>query len=401
MTDRPGATVLVLDGEGRTALAIVRSLRRAGFTVAVVARDRWSLAGSSRGVRERICVPVHPRDDPAAYTSAVLTAATRLGAELVIPVTDSSAEAVLERRADFPPGIVIPFAARSVYRAASDKVLVHRLAKEVGLAVSESMVLEGPSDPAPADPQLYPGVVKPHHSVVDTASGRRHLKVRVVRDRHECEAALRELPPEAFPVLVQRRVRGPGVGYFTARWGGRTLARFAHRRIREKPPSGGASVYRESIALDPRFSEVCDDLLDRLGWNGVAMVECKQDLDKGGWSVVEINGRFWGSLQLAVDAGVDFPALFTRAVLSRPSEPTPQWRTGVRSRWEWGDIDHLMLRLRYSPQQLRLPPDAPSRLRSLIDFLTFVPGRDRLEVLRLSDPRPFFVESLARLGLVR
>src|SRR5439155_393437 len=81
----------------------------------------------------------------------------------------------------------------------------------------------------------------------------------------------------AFPVLLQRRVRGPGEGLFLLRWNGRVLAAFAHRRLREKPPAGGVSVYRESIAAPPELVAAGTRLLEVLDWRGVAMVERWRD----------------------------------------------------------------------------------------------------------------------------
>jgi hypothetical protein len=107
-----------------------------------------------------------------------------------------------------------------------------------------------------------------------------------------------------------------------------------------------------------------------------------------------VNGRFWGSLQLAVDAGVDFPALLLSASTGERVEPVSSYRVGVRSRWWWGDVDHLLARLRRSRAELSLPPDSPGRWSALRDFLTIHFGRDREEILRLDDPRPFFRESL-------
>lgn len=318
----------------------------------------------------------------------------------MIPVTDASAEAVLGNSGALPPDVRLPFAPVATYRAASDKVRVHELACQFGIGILETAVVSRHGDAAPGAPGLYPGYVKPHRSVV---GGERRSKtgVRFVADRSHCAEVLAALAPEAFPVLVQRGVRGPGEGVFVARWGGRTVARFAHRRLREKPPAGGVSVFRESIALDPQLGAACDRLLDALQWEGVAMIEGKRDLDHGGWRVMEINGRFWGSLQLAIDAGVDFPKLLIDAVSGAPPGDPPPWREGVRLRWEWGDVDHLLIRLRRSRAALRLPADAPGRAKAFLQFLTHLPGRDRLEVFRLSDPLPFVGETLIRLGLGR
>ena len=391
--------ILVLDGGERAALAVVRSLVRAGHIVAVAAESRTSLAGSSRGVTERHVTP-NPLLDADAFVREVVGILRASAIDLLIPVSDASTEAILERRDALPPGTQLPCASLEVYRAASDKVLVHRLACEVGLGIPDTVVVEQYGSAAPADARLYPGVVKPHRSVVGAGQARRKTGVAQVRDREECERVLRALPPEAFPVMVQRRIHGAGEGFFTLRLPGGTAAYFAHRRLRERPPSGGVSVQRESIALDPTLKARCDALLDRLHWTGIAMVECKRDLESGDWRVIEINGRFWGSLQLAIDAGVDFPAILADAVAGVPQSVPQPWRAGVRSRWEWGDMDHLLLRMIRSRARLKLSPQAPGRLRVLADFLTHRLGRDHLEVFRFGDPAPFLVESARRAGLL-
>ena len=388
--------MLVLDGDQRAALAVTRALVRAGCAVTVAAPHRRSIAALSRGTRwER--VRTNALHEPARYAEEIAMIAERARSQVLLPITDPSVEAVLEHRVRFPDSIAIPFADLAVYRAASNKVRVHEAALEVGLGIEESRVVAARGDEAPADTHLYPGIVKPHRSVVG-AESREKTGVRLVADHAECEAALAALPAAAFPVLVQRRVRGAGVGYFALRSGGKTLARFAHRRLREKPPAGGVSVLSESIALDPELQRACDALLDRLDWDGVAMLECKEDLDRGGWRAIEINGRFWGSLQLAIDAGVDFPALLVRSALGLPPGDPPEWRVGQRLRWEWGDVDHLLIRMLRSRHRLSLPADAPGRLSALLRFFAHRPGRDRLELLRLDDPKPFLGECVARLG---
>lgn len=396
---RAPRSVLVLDGDERAALAVVRSLVAAHYEVTVLAAQRWSLAGVSRGVRayQR---SHHPLTAPEAYVREVAALAQQLGAALVIPVTDASADAILSHRSLLPPEVRLPFAPLEVYRAASDKVHVHRLAKDAGIGIEASVIVERHGDPAPADTTLYPGYVKPHRSVVG-GEERRKLGVSPIASREACTQVLAGLHPDAFPVIVQGKVVGPGEGVFVARWNGVTIARFAHRRLREKPPAGGVSVFRESIPLDPQVLAACERMLDALGWQGVAMIEGKRDLSTGAWYVMEINGRFWGSLQLAIDAGVDFPALLVGAVLGDDVGEPPTWKSGVRLRWEWGDVDHLLIRLRRSKQRLGLSEAAPGRIGAVLAFLTNRPGRDRLEVLRLRDPLPFVVESLGRLGLAR
>jgi predicted ATP-grasp superfamily ATP-dependent carboligase len=202
-----------------------------------------------------------------------------------------------------------------------------------------------------------------------------------------------QLPESAFPLLVQQRIVGPGTGVFLLRWNGRVLATFAHRRLRETPPSGGASVYSESIAADPELVAGATRLLEKFDWQGVAMLELKRDLATGTPYVMEVNGRLWGSLQLAIDAGVDFPALLVGAALGQFPQQPPTYRTGVRLRSWWGDVNHLLARLRHSAERLSLPPNAPTRGQLMRDFLKWRRS-DRNETLRADDPRPFLVDTV-------
>jgi predicted ATP-grasp superfamily ATP-dependent carboligase len=391
--------VLITDGDERAALAAARSLRAAGAEVHVTARSRVSLAGVTAGVRGW-SVRADPRAAPAEYAAAVARLAGSLGIELLLPVTDMSVEAILAHRDLLPAGVVVPYPPAASFRTASDKLRVLALARAAGFATPETRVLAAPSEAAAADlDAVLPGVVKPHRSLVAADGVRRQVGVAFVDDLAACRRALAALPRAAFPVLVQRRVRGPGEGLFALRWKGEVVAVFAHRRLREKPPAGGVSVYRESIAPGFRLLRAGMRLLDALDWGGVAMIECKRDLETGRHVIMEVNARLWGSLQLAIDAGVDFPVLLARCALGLPVPPRTKYRLGVRSRWLWGDLDHLLLRLRRSAVELHLDAGAPSRLATVRAFFTFVPSRDRCEVWRWRDPLPFLLETARRLHL--
>jgi hypothetical protein len=148
----------------------------------------------------------------------------------------------------------------------------------------------------------------------------------------------------------------------------------------------------ESISVDPWLKDAAVRLLAPLGWHGVAMLEYKQDCRTGDLFLMEVNGRFWGSLQLAVDAGVDFPYLtFQLALGQRPDVPA-SYKLGVKSRWLLGDVDHLLLRLRNSDRALNLPETAPSRLRTVMEFLKFAQTELHYETFTRSDLRPFVHE---------
>lgn len=386
--------VLVTDGDQRAALAITRSLGSAGFEVGVVAPRQPSLAGSSRFAAWREAVPA-PGDDPGGFASAVTRLVADRKFDLVFPVTEGALLALLPIRDRLTPARV-PFPPLETFSAVSDKGAVLAAAGRLGIAVPGAIRLERPGPVAASvlDAVPFPAVVKPERSVRSQGSGLAKLTVVHAADRDELARILADLPPEAFPLQIQQRIVGPGTGLFFLIWDGRVVARFAHRRLREKPPAGGVSVYSESIPVDEPLAALAERLLREFRWEGVAMVEFKRDGATGTPYLMEINGRFWGSLQLAIDAGVDFPRLLADAALGRLPAAPPEYRVGVRTRWWWGDIDQLVTRLKRSATALHLPPGTPGRWATLARVL--VPGLSpgRHEVFRLADPRPALFESI-------
>ena len=100
---------------------------------------------------------------------------------------------------------------------------------------------------------------------------------------------------------------------------------------------------------------------------------------------LEVNGRFWNSLPLAVYAGADFPALLARMCERGDVEPATDYYTGVRCRWLLGDFRHLLEVLRGAPAGF--PGRFPGRLRATADFLTPVRGTFH-DNFMLRDPLP-------------
>jgi hypothetical protein len=157
--------------------------------------------------------------------------------------------------------------------------------------------------------------------------------------------------------LIQQRVIGEGQGLFVLMQEGVPLGMFAHRRLRERPPSGGVSVLRESIALPKPMVEATLKLLQRVKWHGVAMVGKSETLPENGY------------------------------------------RVGVKSRWLLGDLDQLVMRLTKSDRALNLPLGAPSKIRSLVSFCRFFERDLFYEVEDLDDFGPSLLEVLRYVRL--
>ncbi len=264
-----------------------------------------------------------------------------------------------------------------------------RLAESLGIPVPRTeFITELDQVTAIAPTLTYPVVVKSIRSRVRRDNGWITGKVRYASNAEELVRVYDAMHQEMPYPLIQRRIEGPGSGLFALFVDGEAKALFAHRRLREKPPSGGVSVLRESIAADDRIVDYSRKLLRALDWTGVAMVEYKIDRVDNLPKLMEVNGRLWGSLQLAIDSGVDFPYLLYRVKCGLSVPTVSTYRTGVVSRWFLGDVDHLSTIWLHRRKNLSLPQEHPGRIGTLWNFVKAFGCGTRSEIWNYNDIRP-------------
>ena len=382
--------VLVTDGDERAALAVTRSLGRQGIEVVVGAMQIPSLAGVSCYCTESFVSP-SPVTNPKGYVACLLNVVRGKNIGMIFPITDLATTLVGAARAQFEPAVKLPIPSMTAYEHLSDKYALMQLATQLQVPIPDTVFVPagGLTDALLAQVPAYPVVVKPACSMVNVGGVWIKTAVHHARTQEELQRLYWDVTYLAEPSMIQRRVQGEGQGLFALMNQGVPVATFAHRRLREKPPSGGVSVLRESMAVPQPMADDALRLLEAVGWHGVAMVEFKMDADRNRPVLMEVNGRWWGSLQLAIDAGIDFPFLLYQLTMDRLRQSLPtDYRVGTRSRWFLGDVDHLLLRLTRSDAQLNMPVNRPSRWRCVIDFLS-PGGRDQhWEVERWEDLNP-------------
>lgn len=358
----------------------------------VGAMGQSSLAQASRYCSERFVYP-DPVRDSAGFVQTLIRTIRERQIDVVLPVTEITTALVVENRGEIERFSRIPFPEVATFNRAANKVEVLALAETLSIPIPTGIVLTGPGErPSWPEGLGFPVVVKPYRSRIAVNGTWRSTSVTYAENETELDVILAAKDPSEYPILLQQRIVGPGVGVFMCYQRGKLVAQFSHRRIREKPPSGGVSVLCESAPVSPQAQRYAQALLDALGWEGVAMVEFKMDQADQRLKLMEINGRFWGSLQLAIDAGVDFPALLVQTLADEPMTPLDSYRIGVCSRWFMGDLDALLLRLFKRDDELHLPPGSAGKLSSIFGFLKVWQKDTYNEILRFSDWKPAWHE---------
>ena len=381
--------VLVTDGDERSTLAVTRSLGRQGVPVFVGAEAAGSLAGSSRYCTQSFTYP-SPWLDPEGYLACLAKKAAEFDATAIFPMTEIAMELIGERRADLTKIAALPFPALDQYHLLSDKYRLTTWAERAGIPVPKTIfVPDGRILGLVERIDSWPVVVKPGRSLLRRDGYWRKSEVLIAHDAAELQEFYSDRWFLKQPSMIQRYIPGHGEGVFGLFRTGNPSVLFAHRRLRERPPSGGVSVLREAIALPEPMTAYAVRTMQFARWDGVAMIEFKVDRETQVPYLMEVNGRFWGSLQLAIDAGIDFPALLYNSVTGTgaPAELQP-YRVGTRSHWWLGGVDHLLARLRNPAGELSLSPGAGSRGAALVSLVNVFDIRAKNEIFRTSDLAP-------------
>lgn len=107
---------------------------------------------------------------------------------------------------------------------------------------------------------------------------------------------------------------------------------FCHKRLEQYPNSGAPSTQRIGI-INKKLIDNSIKLLKSINWIGVAMVEWKYNINTKEYALMEINPRFWGSLELAVRSGVDFPFLYYQLAKNRNVKAITNYSINTKCRW--------------------------------------------------------------------
>lgn len=385
-------TILVTDAGLGSAVAIIRSLGRQGWRV-IAADSTADAPGLHSRFAWRTLVYPSPKNDPAAFVNTIKTATCRSDTDLILPVTDMAILPLQKERKLFEPACRIAIPESNALEQVTNKEKTLELARSLGIPVPATKVVATvvEADIASQD-MTWPVVLKPRASrTLTDKGGVDFFTVCYARDTEDLRRNMQRFEGQCS-VLLQEYCAGIGVGVEVLMSRGRPLAAFQHKRLREMPISGGASALRESVRLDETLYDASVRMLSELNWTGLAMVEFK--VGDRGPRLMEINGRVWGSLPLAVRSGMDFPKRLVDLYLcGEPDWDEPvctSYRVGVRCRNLGLDTAWILTVLSGRKRYPFLP--TPSRKAGFAALAQMLDLRVKNDILVLDDPKPGWFE---------
>lgn len=309
--------VFITDASFKHTLGAVRCLGRRGIHVIAGSSYKCSQSFYSKYCKKRVIYPDPGKEDE--FINFMLNYVKNNEIDVLLPIGYLTTTVLSKHKDKFSPYTKIPIADWDSMKIASDKYRTMELAKKLGVKIPKTF---DENDKIENFPVVIKGLKE---------SGRVHYA-----------NSFKELAEfKTVDSIVQEYIPGEGYGFFALFNKGKVRAIFMHKRVREYPITGGPSTVAESI-YEPKLKELGLKLLEDLNWHGVAMVEFKKDHRDGEFKLMEINPKFWGSLDLAIASGVDFPYLAVKMAVDDDVEPVFKYETGIRFRWLFpDDLLHL------------------------------------------------------------
>lgn len=347
---------LVLETDSQAALAVVRSLGSRGVPVTAGGTSRWALGMLSRYSDDAYVYP-DPMEDGKRFLRHLRRHLEGHDYVAVFATSDHLSALLSRHKADLErTGTAVGVEDWERFRPVFDKAELFETLRDVDVPRPET---RAPSSLSAAEAMAteiaYPVVVKPRSKTVwddgwRTVSHHRVSDENYVTSPGDLVEAYRQTVDAdgglvGYPPLVQEYVPGQTTTTVVLADEGRIVAHFQERRLRTTPHSGGNSTLL-AAERDPQMLAYAERVVGALDWTGPAMVEF-METPAGEHYLIEVNGRYWGSLPFATSAGVDFPWLHYRQLQGAEISGNPTtYRTDVvQRRLLYGDVKWLVERL--------------------------------------------------------
>jgi len=380
----PAFDALILNAPLRQSLMAVRSLGRRGLRVAAAGASLDAPTFASRYCSAGFAFP--PEEEGDRYLVVLEDWLGQRGARVVIPSHDGTIALLRAHRERLGKRTRLALASERALAIAVNKERTLAEAGRLGIRTPREAVLRAPGDlPAAVQAIGFPAVLKPSESWLGDDRAGHWVGPTLVVDEDEAAQVVDGLTGSGGSALFQQYLPGRREAVSFVYAAGRVHARFAQWAARTRPPLGGESVLRQAIPVPPDIGEQAEALIRAIDLEGYSEVEFRRD-DAGVPYLMEINPRLSASVEVAVRAGVDFPALLYQWAAGEPVDSVATYRPGGWMRHLGGDVETTLASV-----EQRGRPGVPPPGRVVADFaLSFFRGAG-YDYVDWRDPRPAMV----------
>ena len=383
--------VVAVIGDGPHGLWVVRCLGMNGLcvlTVCATPRGRARHSRYSTGVWALDASPYDP-----VFVDEIEKLARQLDAGSIMTISEANHLAFIESRQRFQPDIHVFSPPGDAFKKTLDKGYMRTLCERIGVPVAKGMVLADFLE-TPGQQIRYPRVLRTRHLHEDEGRSRAPWKVVYPTNEQEFDEAVEQVREIADNVLVEECHPGLPRNINVLMHEGRPFFAGAYIGERLYPAAGGWTVQR--LTCEPGLPlDHAVQLLAEVGFEGVASVCFRYDLDTDDYVFTEINPRFVGPTPTLVRAGFHTAFLLWQSHFEPDKMKKPRYRLGMRTREFWGSTARLRQVLAGDP--LEPGRKRPSKVGAISSFLWHCGPWTCDDTFLCRDPKPYLAE---RLGMI-
>ena len=319
--------VLLTNAQQRKTLAVARSLGEKGVAIYACETTRFTPTTFSKYCKKGLVCP-DPKKYPDEFYKWIVKIIKEYKIDILIPMDDDTIEIAIANREFLESICLVPLPPSDSYKIASDKGSSVELAEKAGVPCPKTLFVEDISQLEKISTEInYPIVIKPRKS-----SGSRGI--RIVLKQADFVGTYMEIHNKYNLPLVQEYIElGPRVDVcLLFNKEGQIRASFVQKELRHFPIETGPSTVQKSI-FDEHLLKQAVEIMNGIKWFGIAEIEFMQDKKDGIYKFMEINTRFWASLQLAIISGVDFAKLLYDILDLGDCELKAEYKEGIICRW--------------------------------------------------------------------
>ena len=392
-------SVLIIGLSTYVELAIIRSLGRHGIKIYGVGNKKIDICFFSRYLTKGYIFPKFEEEEE--FIEFIEKILKKHEIDYVIAVFENILVTLNNYRGRIEKISRLLIPPENILDTALDKSKTLELANRLNIPIPETIIINEIKELNYCKDLIFPVVVKPSSRKYDNPL---HDKMNFRRNYIHNFYALRDFlnkfkPYRFFPVMIQEYCKGEEIGFPVLMNNGKSIACMQYKVLRTCPFNGGTPTYREAVKIDPVLREQSIRLLKAMKWKGVAELDYITDNRDGKIKLLEVNGRFWGSLPLSIGVGIDFPYLLYRCDENSDDIEVLDYSVGARYRnlyLDTGRLSEIFFR-RISDKE---PDQMPSKPIALLEYLKSFYPSVRYDSGGLDDPLPgilYFTASVIAL----
>jgi predicted ATP-grasp superfamily ATP-dependent carboligase len=339
--------ILIIDGNSRNALAIVRSLGKAGYicdiTAYTVKRPSQKMMLFFRSKYIRNIHFIEPYDSDEEHMEAAISILKKEAYNFIIPAGTWATNFLSRYKEEFQVYATPLVEDYEKLWLVHNKTQCMRLAQSLGIPTPRTFIIRSRDDLQKAAAEIsFPVVVK-----YPDSCGSEGLWLTKARGREFEKLYIQKVPgivngdnDREYPI-IQEQIHGPLMDTTAFAVDGECYGILTQERLVTAWLDGGGGLVNVTNNI-PVIKEYARRIIENLRWTGPVEMDWIYDAQSGEYKLLEINPKFWGTTQLTISAGYDFPLWLVKMAEGEQLEEKENYVTGLMFRWIFNELQAIL-----------------------------------------------------------